>query len=296
MARVDLEPATPRVEDLPGLLRVLGGWQHDAAPLQLHPGDLGWTWRHGAADTAAALRTWSRAGRVEALAFLDGPGIVRLTTSPGAARDASLGERVVEDLARPDRGVAPEGEVAVESPTGSLVADLLLEAGWRVGEAWTPLRRDLADPVPEPGLRVEVVGPAEVAAYVGVHRSAFTGSRLTEQMWATMAAGPAYADAQALLVHDDRGRPVAGVTVWSAGPGRPGLLEPMGVHADHRGHGHGRAACLAAAAALRGLGATQALVCTPSANVGAVATYAAAGFERLPERFDRARPTPPPST
>lgn len=79
------------------------------------------------------------------------------------------------------------------------------------------------------------------------------------------------------------------VTVWSAGPGKPGVLEPMGVHAEHRGHGYGRAISVAAAAALREMGACSAMVCTPGANVGAVATYRSAGFQELPERRDRTR-------
>ena len=82
---------------------------------------------------------------------------------------------------------------------------------------------------------------------------------------------------------------VAAVTVWSAGPGKPGLLEPMGVHRDHRGHGYGRAITVAAAAALQKLGSSSATVCTRVSNVGGVATYEAAGFTRLPERRDRYR-------
>ena len=83
-----------------------------------------------------------------------------------------------------------------------------------------------------------------------------------------------------------RGHAVATVTVWSAGPDRPGLLEPMGVHRDHRGHGHGTAICLAAAATLRDLGASSALVATPTSNQAAVATYASAGYRRLPDVTD----------
>ena len=79
---------------------------------------------------------------------------------------------------------------------------------------------------------------------------------------------------------------VAVATVWSAGEGRPGLLEPLGVHRDHRGHGHGTAISLAAAAALREMGASSATVCTPSSNVGGVATYAAAGFKVLSDVTD----------
>ena len=78
--------------------------------------------------------------------------------------------------------------------------------------------------------------------------------------------------------------------MWSAGPGRPGLLEPVGAHGDHRGHGYGRAISVAAAATLRELGSSSALVCTPSSNVAAVATYASAGFERFTDVPDFRRP------
>ncbi|WTA77475.1 GNAT family N-acetyltransferase [Streptomyces sp. NBC_00838] len=106
--------------------------------------------------------------------------------------------------------------------------------------------------------------------------------------WHAMAAGSPYADARCLVAHDD-GDAVAAVTVWSAGPGRLGLLEPMGVHREHRGHGYGRAITVAAAAALRDLGSSSAIVCTPSSNTGAVATYRSAGFQRRPEVRGRYR-------
>lgn len=91
-----------------------------------------------------------------------------------------------------------------------------------------------------------------------------------------------------LVAYDDRGG-AAAVTVWSAGSGRPGLLEPMGVHRHHRRHGYGTAITLAAAAALRELGSSSAIVCTQSSNEGAVATYGAAGFRRCPEVRDLCR-------
>ncbi|MHA3701744.1 GNAT family N-acetyltransferase, partial [Jatrophihabitans sp. YIM 134969] len=55
-------------------------------------------------------------------------------------------------------------------------------------------------------------------------------------------------------------------------------------------HGYGRAATLAAAAALRELGASSAVVCTPTAQPGAVETYVSAGFERFPAALDIRRP------
>jgi GNAT superfamily N-acetyltransferase len=128
-----------------------------------------------------------------------------------------------------------------------------------------------------------------VSECTAVHRSAWGSERFTDEKWRTMAAGSPFADARCLLARDDQGVAVATVTVWSAGPGRPALLEPLGVHADHRRRGYGAAICLAAAAHLQELASSSLLVCTPSSLRSAVDTYAAAGFERLPERLDRSR-------
>jgi len=131
-------------------------------------------------------------------------------------------------------------------------------------------------------LRIEVTGPERAHVRTAVQRAAFGGSSFTDEHWQAMAGGLPYADARCLVGYD-RDDAVAAVTVWSAGPGRPGLIEPMGVNPDHRGHGHGRAITVAAAAALRELGASSATVCTPSSNAGAVATYKSAGCRAAPE-------------
>lgn len=282
--------STPAPADLGEVVDVLRAWQREDAPLQLHPGDLGWFWRLGAGATAAAVRIWRADADIVAVALLDGPDVARVTVAPEAWRADDVAEAVAADLADPARGVLPEGEASVEAPNGSRVPEILAERGWGAGEAWTPLRHDLTGFLDHPGLSVEVVGPDRAAAYAAVHRSAFDNPRFVDQRWHAMAAGPAFADARCLLGHDEHGVAVAGVTVWSAGVGRPGLIEPMGVHAAHRGRGHGAAICRAAAAELRALGASSALVCTPTSLAGAVATYGAAGFEALPERLDRVRP------
>ncbi|MEU8620647.1 GNAT family N-acetyltransferase [Streptomyces sp. NPDC048623] len=284
--------STPGVDELARAVAALREWQHDGAPMQLHPGDLGWFWQSGAEATAGAVRTWSRDGRILAVGLLDGPGLLRLTTAPDALHDEELARRLAADAADPERGVLPAGRVSIEAPRTALLQDVLAEDGWPVDEPWTPLRHDLTEPVRVPGLagvRVEVVGPDEAHVFAAVHRSAFGGSRFTDERWHRMAAGVPYADARSLVAYDERDEAVAVVTVWSAGPGRPGLLEPMGVHADHRRRGYGEAIGVAAAAALRELGSSSALVCTPSANVGAVATYASAGFVTCPEVADRYR-------
>ncbi len=282
---------TPAVDGLAEAVRVLREWQYEGAPMQLHPGDLGWFWRFGAEATAAAVRTWSRDGRTLAVGLLDGPDLLRLTVAPDATRDEELARQLVDDVTEPERGVLPAGKVNVEAPRGALVQDLLAAAGWSTGEPWTPLRRDLSEPVPDPGVRIEVIGPEQADVRAEVQRESFDGSTFTIDRWHAMAAGSPYADARCLVAYDDRGAAVAAVTVWSAGAGRPGVLEPMGVHRDHRGHGYGTAITVAAAAALRELGSSSAIVNTPSSNAGAVATYASAGFERLPENRDLCRVT-----
>ncbi|MGC7099263.1 GNAT family N-acetyltransferase [Amycolatopsis lurida] len=276
----------PRVDELGDAVRALREWQYDGSPFQLHPGDIGWFWRFGAETTAAAIRTWSRDGRILAIGLLDEPDLLRLTIAPDAMQNEELARKLAGDLTGHE--VLPAGKAFLEAIQGALVHDLLTENGWGVDEPWTPLRRDLTEPVEDPGARIEVVGPELVSTRTAVQRSAFGKSTFTDERWHTMAAGVPYADARCLLAYDNDSA-VAAVTVWSAGPGKPGVVEPMGVHADHRGRGHGRAITLAGAAVLRELGSSSVVVYTPSSNVGAVATYKSAGFEAAPEIRDRRR-------
>ena len=235
------------------------------------------------------MRFWSRDGQVLAVGLVDGPTLLRLAIKPGAEHDDELAHQMVTDVNQPDRGVLPQGDVSVEARFGASFRQLLTSAGWEADEPWTPLQRDLAVPVEDCGVRFEVIGPDRAGVRAAVQRAAFQRSTFTEERWHAMASGPAYAEARCLVAYDGHDNPVATATVWSAGRGRPGLLEPMGVHRDHRGHGYGRAITVAAAATLRELGSSSALVSTPSSNVGAVATYASAGFRRLPDVRDLRR-------
>lgn len=279
----------PGVDGLVEAVDALREWQREGSPWQLHPGDLGWFWQFGAEATAAAVRIWRRDGRILAVGLLDGADLLRMTTAPDARQDEELARRLVEDVIEPDRGVLPPGKVAIEAPKDALIQDLLPARGWRVDEPWTPLHRDLTEPVKAPDLRIEVIGPEQAAVRAEVQRGAFDGSRFSEERWQAMASGVPYADARCLVAYDGQDNAVATVTVWSAGPGKPGVVEPMGVHRDHRGHGYGRAITDAAAAALQELGSSSAAVGTPSSNVAAVATYESGGFRRLPEVRDLAR-------
>lgn len=139
-------------------------------------------------------------------------------------------------------------------------------------------------------LDVEHIDDRLVRDRVTVGRASFENSTFTIDRWHAMAASPTYRRGRCLIAYDSQGAAVAATTVWSAGVGKPGLIEPLGVHRDHRGLGFGRAITIAAAATLRDMGSSSVTVCTPSANVRAVAAYASAGFEELPAVTDFRRP------
>jgi ribosomal protein S18 acetylase RimI-like enzyme len=271
---------------LPEVTAAVASWQREGGPVQLHPGDLGWFWRFGADRLRRAVRVWRRDEQILAVGLVEGTDLIRLAIAPGVDQDEEFATQLLAGLSAGDD---PEVRL-VEARSGAAFRELLGRRGWVDDEPWTPLRRGLVTPVEDCGLRVKTVAAHDVEVRVAVHRAAFPGSTFTAEGWRAMAAAPPYDQARCLVAYDDDGTAVAGVTVWSAGPGRPGLLEPLGVHHDHRGHGYGTAISVAAAAALREMGASSATVCTPSSNVGAVAAYASAGFEQLDEVTDFRRP------
>jgi len=286
---------TPDVRDLAHLHEVICGWQRDEGPLQLHPGDLGWYGLRGESATAASMRVWSIDDAVAAIALIDGPQLLRLAIDPERLVDQRLAARIAADVDVPGTGVLDPGEAVVEARGADALGAQLDARGWRADEPWTPLHLDLTQPldIDVDGLRIRTIAPGDTEEWVRVHRSAFRGTPMSEEDmrtfvsgWENVAAGPLFGSARILNVEEGDGEVVAIAAVWSAGEGRPGLLEPMGVHQDHRGHGHGTTVTRGAAAALRELGASSAIVCAESANVGAIATYVAAGFSARAEVAD----------
>jgi ribosomal protein S18 acetylase RimI-like enzyme len=283
---MSLELSTPGADQLGAVVADLSSWQQDGLPVQLHPGDLGWAWRFGAATLAEALRVWTADSTTVAIGFVDEASLIRMAIAPSADHDDKLAQTLARDLEDPQRGVLDGAKVSVEARFGAAFRSLLRSRGWVEGDPWTPLVRDLTAPVDGSELRVEVVGPERVDDRVEVQRAAFVRSTFTVERWHEMSQSSAYRSARCLVGYDRQDTAVAAVTVWSAGRGRPGLLEPVGVHPDHRGHGYGTAISLAAAAALQELGSSSALVATASSNEAAVATYASAGYRRMPDVRD----------
>ncbi len=254
-------------------------WAYDPDLAPLHVGDLGWNQQFGAPALAAALRVWQVNDRLAAVGLLDEPDLLRLTVAPECRGDEDFMRDLVADLVADDGRVLPSGEVALEARFEGPLHDLLRTQGWEYDEPWSPLVRDLSGEVPQTHLRIEDVDPDRLDDRLAVHHSAFDRSTFTAERWCALTQGPAYSHARSLVGYDDEDRAVAMVTVWAGRSGGPGELEPMGVHREHQGRGHGRAICLAAATALKEMGSSHAFVSTPSSNVGAVATYRAAGYE-----------------
>lgn len=324
---------TLRAPSVPELLLAadaLATWQRDDAPLQLHPGDLGWHSMKGLPATAAATRVWELDDVPVAIGLLDGPDLLRLAFAPGAEDDAALARRISSDLADPSHCVLDAGPGAVEARGAAALRRTLAADDWEEGELWTPLRLDLG-PMPDMSdalASADVVDPqsapdftedeptpdaadpddarptdqdlparlSPVEEWARVHFSAFRRRdpspaelRGRARDWTVMAATPLASSSLTLLGRDDDYAAVAIATVWSAGAGRPGLLEPVAVHPDHRGRGFGRGITLSALHALRAMGASSALVCTPSSLSGAVPTYLSAGFRADDEVADMQR-------
>ncbi|WP_247829094.1 GNAT family N-acetyltransferase [Arthrobacter antioxidans] len=283
---------TPAVDELDQILRVLTQWQCDEGPLHLHPGDLGWHSLRGAAATAAATRVWSSGDTALAIALIDGPQLLRFAMDPARHQDESLARRIVADVGEPATGVLHAGSATIEARGASALAVHLAKEGWVPDEPWTPLHRNLTAPVEAAGLRIDTIEPDRTDEWVSVHWSAFHGTPMPDERrrnfvkgWRAAAEGPFFDSARILALYND-GDAVAVAAVWSAGTGRPGLIEPMGVHQEHRGRGYGTIATRAAAAVLREMGSSSATVCAESSNAGAVSTYLAAGFSAHPQVTD----------
>jgi ribosomal protein S18 acetylase RimI-like enzyme len=249
-------------------LRALCEWTPvDAPGGGVHPGDVGWYLRFD----DAVVHVWTDDGVPVAVGYLDGP-VLRVTAAPGA--DLGTLAADAEQLLEP----------GIDSCDGLPVPgwELNLEDPWLV-MSWTQ------QPVSS---RAEPVGEAAAADRVLVQRSAFATSTFTVERWRTMKRSPAGELAVEALVRTPAGQPAAAATGWFAGVGRCGMLEPVGTHPDHRGHGYGRDAVLGACAALAHRGASAVSVVTPSRNDAAVALYRSAGFTVVREHFDRVRPRP----
>lgn len=293
---------TPTCDQLVELAEELAQWQQIPWAGQLHPGDLGWHSSVGAERLAGDLRVWKNGTRPVALGMLDGPGLIRFAIAPDCSADESLAHAMAGDLANPASPFPDDPVNVVEARGATALQAELRRRGWAEDEEWTPLVLELTgeprwEQLEQSGLRIEIVGAEEAAEWTAVHWSSFKGTPYTDEAregfvrrWSTLMTGPLADHAQSLIGYDSTGTAVAVTTVWSAGEGRPGLVEPMGVHRDHQGKGYGVAITQAGARALHQAGASAAAVVAENSNPAALATYTAAGFTAGASVSDLARP------
>lgn len=262
------------------MVEALAAWQPvDGCGGALHPGDVGWFLRFEDEVVERSLWAWRDPDdRVVAVGLFDDPSVLRTAVAPPLLSDPVLARSMSEHA---DARLA-EGAAYLDAPAEALLRSLLVADGWALDEdAWVLLYRGLG------GQDAAVVAPgvAPVAGNarerVDVQRAAFAGSTFTLDRWRLMAAGPGYDGRLDLVARDEDGVAVAGGTAWSAGPGRCGLLEPVGARRDRSRQGHGRRVVSAACAALARLGACGVAVWTPKSNVAALGLYRSAGLRPL---------------
>lgn len=268
--------STLTVEAIPELMAVMSAWQPTyGCASGLHPGDIGWNLAWPDEQSLPAIRLWRDAdGRLRAVGIADGPGEWRLTTDPALAYHPALAATLAEELE--ERG---DGAVSIDLPAGpTLLAARLVADGFASGQTlWPLLFRAISGPLDPPG-DVSPIRPDEFAARAEVEHSAFGGALVDLERWGRMHSRPGCDAGLDLVARAPDGRVAAGATAWSAGPGRPGLLEPVATHADQQRQGYGRRVVEGACAALAARGASGVSVHTPAFNRGAIATYRAAGF------------------
>lgn len=131
---------TPDIAGLRRAAEALRAWQADRAPMQLHPGDLGFHWRDGTERTASDLRVWSRGERVVAVGLLDAPQLLRMAVSPDLQSDDEIIERVLTDIEGPERGVLDAGVCTPSANVGAVAT--YASAGFERSPDARDLRRD----------------------------------------------------------------------------------------------------------------------------------------------------------
>ena len=244
----------------------------DGAVYGLHVGDIGWHLRLDDADLDGTLLAVRDAGSLVAAGLFE-PGFLRLVLRPDRVDDDSLAAELTD--------LIEEGYVDCAAPA---VDRAFRAVGWVDDpDPWAVLYRPLTDEdgrFDEPLAR-PLGSETNIADRVAVQHAAFERSTFTVPRWHQMAASPAHQPALEFLLRNSAGLPVAAATGWSAGPGRTGILEPVGTHPEHRQRGHGRTVSLAVIAALAHAGASGVTVQTPESNTGALHTYLSCGLEQV---------------
>jgi ribosomal protein S18 acetylase RimI-like enzyme len=157
-----------------------------------------------------------------------------------------------------------------------------------VGEdSWSKvlMARAAGDPIPRAALPEGFVvrtlaGESEVEAYVELHQTVFESRSMTAEWRARTLRCPEYIPELDLVAAAPDGRLAGFCSCWlQRGPqGASAQIEPLGVRADFRHLGLGRAVLLEALRRAYSMGAQQIYVETDNYREGALGLYQSAGF------------------
>lgn len=156
-----------------------------------------------------------------------------------------------------------------------------VEDDWQKISFVRPLHEDIPTPELPDGFRLRPLnGPAEVEAYVELHRTAFETRNMTVEWRQRTLQMPQYRPDLDLVIEAPYGRLVAFCISWLRPDGQIGEIEPLGVHPDFQRLGLGRAIALKALHQLNAHGAANATVTTDGERDPARQLYEAVGFRR----------------
>ena len=125
-------------------------------------------------------------------------------------------------------------------------------------------------------------GIGEVDAYVELHRAVFESKNMTAEWRGRTQQRPEYMADLDLVAVAPNGQPAAFCVGWlgtDANGETAGQIEPLGVHAEHRKLGLGRAILLEGLKQLKARGAKRSYVQTESHRDAAFRLYESVGFQ-----------------
>jgi ribosomal protein S18 acetylase RimI-like enzyme len=218
---------------------------HPVAEDQLHPRILAW------ADARARAALDSPSGRPSWFinVFSGQAGRIRDLEAAGFACQSDVGEDSWSKVfLRREPSVRPSARTAAPPPAGFTIRPL--------------------------------AGQAEVDAYVALHRAVFGSPNMTAAWRARTLGRPEHAPELDLVAAAPDGRLAAFCVGWldEDADGTVGQVEPLGVHADFRGLGLGRAILSECLRRMQERGARRMFVETDNYRDAALELYESAGF------------------
>ncbi|MCI0345264.1 MAG: GNAT family N-acetyltransferase [Chloroflexi bacterium] len=249
-----------------------------------------WTVNNPDDDPRDVVHLWSDGDELVGWSWLASSGGLEWLALPMAAEDVLLGaldllETEAEGV--PDATTTQAWVVDASPESGQL----LEERGYRPdGKAISHWIRRLpaggGPPVPEPELpdgyrSAQTRWPDDLERRVEVHRSAFAPSKMTLERYWLLRQRDHYGPERDRVIVAPDGTFAAFANAWWDPVARVGQLEPVGVHADHRRRGLGRAVCFDALRVLAALGAEKCVIFSNEDNAASEALYASIGAERV---------------